>query len=98
MGPAMAAGPGPVRARRTFATLALTSLIIGCNWMIYIHAMDSDQVLESSLGYFINPLVNILFGRVFLSERLSRTQALLRDKPLMCLRSSQRQRRLAITG
>ena len=65
-----------VRARRTFATLALTSLIIGCNWMIYIHAMDSDQVLESSLGYYINPLVNILFGRVFLGERLSRTQML----------------------
>ena len=63
-----------VRARRTFATLALTSLIIGGNWMIYIHAMDSDQVLESSLGYYINPLVNILFGRVFLGERLSRTQ------------------------
>ena len=65
-----------VTARRTLATLALTSLIIGCNWMIYIHAIDSDQVLESSLGYFINPLVNILFGRVFLGERLSRTQML----------------------
>ena len=63
-----------VTARRTLATLALTPLIIGGNWMIYIHAMDSDQVLESSLGYYINPLVNILFGRVFLGERLSRTQ------------------------
>jgi chloramphenicol-sensitive protein RarD len=65
-----------VTARRTLATLALTSLIIGGNWMIYIHAMDSDQVLEASLGYYINPLVNILFGRVFLGERLSRTQLL----------------------
>ena len=65
-----------VTARRTLATLALTSLIIGGNWMIYIHAMDSDQVLEASLGYYINPLVNILFGRVFLGERLSRTQML----------------------
>ena len=65
-----------VTARRTLATLALTSLILGGNWMIYIHAMDSDQVLESSLGYFINPLVNILFGRVFLGERLSPTQML----------------------
>ena len=65
-----------VTARRTLATLALTSLIIGGNWMIYIHAMDSDQVLESSLGYYINPLVNILFGRVFLGERLSPTQML----------------------
>ena len=67
---------GAVTARRTLATLALTSLIIGGNWMIYIHAMDSDQVLEASLGYYINPLVNILFGRVFLGERLSRTQML----------------------
>ena len=60
--------------RRTLATLALTSLIIGCNWLIYIHAIYSNQVLQSSLGYFINPLVNILFGRLFLGERLSRAQ------------------------
>ena len=62
------------RTRRTLATLMLTSLIIGCNWLIYIHAVDSNQVLESSLGYFINPLVNILFGRLFLGERLTRAQ------------------------
>src|SRR5258708_5433100 len=60
--------------RRTLATLVLTSLIIGCNWLIYIHAVDSNQVLQSSLGYFINPLVNILFGRLFLGERLTRAQ------------------------
>jgi chloramphenicol-sensitive protein RarD len=61
-------------ARRTLATLAFTSLIIGANWLIYIHAMDTAQVLEASLGYYINPLVNILFGRVFLGERLSPAQ------------------------
>lgn len=60
--------------RRTLATLVLTSLIIGCNWLIYIHAVNSNQVLQSSLGYFINPLVNILFGRLFLGERLTRAQ------------------------
>lgn len=61
-------------ARRTLATLLLTSLIIGANWLIYIHAMDTSQVLQASLGYYINPLVNILFGRVFLGERLSTPQ------------------------
>lgn len=63
-----------VMARRTLATLFLTSLIIGANWLIYIHAMDTSQVLQASLGYYINPLVNILFGRVFLAERLSPAQ------------------------
>lgn len=63
-----------IMARRTLATLFLTSLIIGANWLIYIHAMDTSQVLQASLGYYINPLVNILFGRVFLAERLSPAQ------------------------
>jgi chloramphenicol-sensitive protein RarD len=60
--------------RRTIATLALTSIIIGANWLIYIQAIDTHRVLESSLGYYINPLVNILFGRLFLGERLTRPQ------------------------
>jgi chloramphenicol-sensitive protein RarD len=60
--------------RRTIATLALTSVIIGANWLIYIQAIDTHRVLESSLGYYINPLVNILFGRLFLGERLTRPQ------------------------
>ena len=63
-----------VMERRTLTTLFLTSLIIGANWLIYIHAMDTSQVLQASLGYYINPLVNILFGRVFLAERLSPAQ------------------------
>jgi chloramphenicol-sensitive protein RarD len=65
-----------VKARRTLGTLVLTSLIIGANWLIYIHAMDTSQVLQASLGYYINPLVNILFGRIFLGERLSPPQML----------------------
>jgi chloramphenicol-sensitive protein RarD len=60
--------------RRTLATLAATSLIIGGNWLIYVHAIDTARVLESSLGYYMNPLVNIFFGRLFLGERLSRAQ------------------------
>ena len=62
-------------ARRTFLTLAATSIIVGANWLLYIHTVEIGRVLESSLGYYINPLVNVLFGRIFLGERLSRPQA-----------------------
>ncbi len=59
---------------RTFITLAATSIIVGINWLLYIHTVEVGRVLESSLGYYINPLVNVMFGRVFLGERLSRPQ------------------------
>lgn len=49
---------------------ALTSLLITANWGIYIWAVNSEHVVESSLGYFINPLVSVMLGVVFLSERL----------------------------
>ncbi len=49
-----------------------TSTLIAANWYIFIWAVASDKVLQASLGYFINPLVNVLFGVVFLRERLSR--------------------------
>src|SRR5579872_4108762 len=61
---------------RTFTTLAATSIIVGANWLLYIHTVEVGRVLESSLGYYINPLVNVMFGRVFLGERLSRPQIL----------------------
>lgn len=60
--------------RHTFMILAATSIIVGANWLLYIHTVEVGRVLESSLGYYINPLVNVLFGRLFLGERLSRTQ------------------------
>jgi len=69
--------PQVIRAltgRRTFITLAATSIIVAINWLLYIHTVEVGRVLESSLGYYINPLVNVMFGRVFLGERLSRPQ------------------------
>lgn len=60
--------------RHTFLILAATSIIVGVNWLLYIHTVAVGRVLESSLGYYINPLVNVLFGRLFLRERLSRFQ------------------------
>jgi chloramphenicol-sensitive protein RarD len=61
--------------RKTLATLAATSAVVGANWLLYIHTVEVGRVLESSLGYYINPLVNVLFGRFFLFERLTRAQA-----------------------
>ncbi|MBX3033236.1 MAG: EamA family transporter RarD [Bdellovibrionaceae bacterium] len=54
--------------------IALSSLLIGSNWLLYIWAVNTDHIVETSLGYFINPLVNILLGVVFLHERLTRPQ------------------------
>ncbi|MBU0640167.1 MAG: EamA family transporter RarD [Planctomycetes bacterium] len=61
---------GAVRCRRTLLTLATTTLLIAGNWLVFIWAVAHDYVLEASLGYFINPLVSILLGFVFLRERL----------------------------
>jgi chloramphenicol-sensitive protein RarD len=64
-----------VRRPRTLGTLVVTTALIAVNWYVYIWAMAAERVLEASLGYFINPLVNVLLGVVFLRERLSRPQA-----------------------
>lgn len=63
-----------VAARRTLALLALTSVLIGINWLLYVHAINSGHILAGSLGYYLNPLANILLGRFILGERLSRRQ------------------------
>jgi chloramphenicol-sensitive protein RarD len=52
--------------------LALSGALIGFNWSLYIWAVNAGHVVESSLGYFINPLLNVVLGVVFLHERLSR--------------------------
>lgn len=62
--------------RRTILALLCSTTILMVNWFIYIHAMNTDQVLESSLGYFINPLVNVIFGLVIFKERLRPWQVL----------------------
>jgi len=63
-----------LRQRRTFITLLATTLLIAANWLLFIWAVAHDYVLQASLGYFINPLVNVLLGFVFLRERLRRWQ------------------------
>ena len=60
-------------ARGRWVLLATTSLI-SVNWLVYIWAVHAGRVLEASLGYFVNPLVNVLLGVLFLREPLSRPQ------------------------
>lgn len=59
---------------RVMMTLTLTALLIGSNWLIYIYAIVSGHVIESSLGYYLNPLINVLLGVALLKEKLSRLQ------------------------
>jgi chloramphenicol-sensitive protein RarD len=54
----------------------ITAFILGTNWLIYIWAINSGQIVESSLGYFINPLVNVFLGMALLRERIYRWQKL----------------------
>ncbi|MFO1233986.1 MAG: EamA family transporter RarD [Rivihabitans pingtungensis] len=65
-----------VRQPRLLGLFVASSLLLSVNWLIYIWAVNENHVVEASLGYFINPLVNVLLGRVFLGERLSPPQAL----------------------
>lgn len=59
---------------RIFLYLVASALLIGINWLTFIFAVQAGHVLAASLGYYINPMVNILFGTLFLKERLSRLQ------------------------
>lgn len=71
-------GPGWWKAiaaqPRALPTLALSSLAIAFNWGLYIWAINAGHVIETSLGYFINPLVSVVLGVVVLNERLRRLQ------------------------
>ncbi|MBQ5727662.1 MAG: EamA family transporter, partial [Mailhella sp.] len=67
---------GAFRNTRTLLMLLLAALLLGTNWTIYIWAATTGQIVDASLGYFITPLLNVLMGRVFLGEKLTRPQAL----------------------
>lgn len=63
-----------LKSPKDLLILALSSLTIGGNWLLYIWAVNTDHVLETSLGYYINPLVNVLLGFIFFRERLKPLQ------------------------
>ncbi len=60
--------------RRRMILLPAAAVTIAINWGVYIYGVNSEQVVQTSLGYFINPLVSVLFGVVLLKERLRRPQ------------------------
>jgi chloramphenicol-sensitive protein RarD len=63
-----------VRNRRTLLLLSAGAVLIALNWLIFIYAVSTHQVLQASLGYFINPLVSVALGMIFLRERLRQWQ------------------------
>ncbi|MEN9605320.1 MAG: hypothetical protein RJB29_194 [Actinomycetota bacterium] len=63
-----------IRNGRSFALLALTSLLLSLNWGIYIWAVSVDRVVEAALGYYITPLVAVSFGVLILKEKLRKSQ------------------------
>lgn len=63
-----------VRDWRILRMLILTGALLAVNWSLFVWAVLTDQILQASLGYYINPLVNVLIGTVLLSEKMSRLQ------------------------
>lgn len=63
-----------IRNKRYMGWLLTSSILIACNWVIFIWAIQNNHMLDASLGYFINPFVNIALGMLFLGERLRRLQ------------------------
>lgn len=59
------------KSKKTFFTLMIASYLITLNWFLYIFAVTNDRIVETSLGYYINPLVSMLLGVIFLKEKLS---------------------------
>lgn len=60
--------------RRNLLKLTLSGLLVSCNWFVYILAVNNDHVVETSLGYYITPMVNVCLGFLLLGERFRRLQ------------------------
>ena len=60
--------------RKTMLALVASSILIAINWFVYIWAIAQNQVFAASLGYYLNPLLNVVLGTAFLGERLSKWQ------------------------
>ncbi len=63
-----------MRSKKKLMLLLITSLLIACNWLIFIWAVNANHMLDASLGYYINPLFNVLLGMLFLGETLRKLQ------------------------
>jgi chloramphenicol-sensitive protein RarD len=65
-----------IRDPKIITILSISGLLLAVNWLIFIWAVNNDKMLDASLGYFINPLFNVLLARFFLQESLTRLQLL----------------------
>ena len=63
-----------IKDRRTFAILAFASLLLTTNWAVYIWSVTVDRVVESALGYYITPLISVIFGVLILKEQIRQAQ------------------------
>jgi len=63
-----------LKSPRSLLALLASALLIGFNWFVYIWAIMAGEVYAASIGYYLNPLLNVLLGTLFLGERLSRRQ------------------------
>jgi len=60
--------------KKRLGLLVISTSLLAFNWLLYIYSMVSDQILEASLGYYINPIISILLGVIFLREKLPKYQ------------------------
>jgi len=65
-----------LKSPRLILILTASTLLVGTNWFLFIYAINTNRILQTSLGYYINPLVNVLLGMLFLGERLRRLQVI----------------------
>ncbi|MBW2288788.1 MAG: EamA family transporter RarD [Deltaproteobacteria bacterium] len=59
-----------LRSRRRLLPMLFSALLIGTNWLVFLYAVETDRVLDTSLGYYINPLISVLMGTLLLGEKL----------------------------
>lgn len=63
-----------VSERKNIITFSATGLLLAVNWLLYIWAVNAGFIIEASLGYFINPLINVFFGMIFFKEKMRSIQ------------------------
>ncbi|MDF2155820.1 EamA family transporter RarD [Vibrio sp. CAU 1672] len=63
-----------IKSKTKMIYLVSTAVLVGANWLIFIWAVNSNHMLDASLGYYINPLINVVLGMIFLDERLNKLQ------------------------
>src|SRR4051794_666168 len=68
--------PRALSSLRSVGLYAVTTALVTTNWLLFIWAVNTDHIVQTSLGYYINPLVNVVLGMLFLGERLNRNQTI----------------------